>query len=78
MRSTLVACELLLVSAACAALPEIAIAKRHKHGAKPVLKKRQGGSLETTVYDILTYSTGGAYYANSASAPGEARMEAAC
>jgi hypothetical protein len=63
MRSTSIACEFLLASTAYA-LPEISIAKRHKHGAKPVLKKRQG-TLETTVYDILTYSTGGAYYANS-------------
>ncbi len=63
MRSTLVACELLLASAAVA-LPEISIAKRRKHGALPVMKKRQN-AVGTTVYDIVTYSTGGAYYANS-------------
>ena len=70
MRSTFIACELLLASAALA-LPEIPIAKRNKHGARPVkekrsgLKKRQDGTLTMTVFDILTYSTGGAYYANS-------------
>jgi hypothetical protein len=63
MRASLLACAPLLASAAFA-LPEILIAKKHKHGAKPVLRKRQG-TVETNVFDIITYSTGGAYYANS-------------
>lgn len=53
------------------ALPEISIAKRDRHSngrSRDVargLLKRDAGTLETNVFDILTYSTGGAYYANS-------------
>ena len=43
------------------ALPEIAIAKQGGH--KLGLSKRDG-TIQTTVYDILSYSSGGAYYAN--------------
>lgn len=63
MMKTYLAAEILLATATYA-LPELSIAKRHKHGARPVHVKRQG-TVGTTVYDIITYSTGGAYYANS-------------
>ncbi|KAK3723628.1 hypothetical protein LTR37_001509 [Vermiconidia calcicola] len=68
MKPTLITCELLLATAALA-LPEIRIGKKHKHKnspARPVYGKRQvtDGTLDTTVYDIITYSIGGAYYAN--------------
>ncbi|KAK5173312.1 uncharacterized protein LTR77_001993 [Saxophila tyrrhenica] len=68
MRSTTLTTTLtttLLVATTVTALPELSIAKRHKHGARPVLQKRQDDEIVgTTVYDIITYSTGGAYYAN--------------
>jgi len=57
----------LLHNAAVHALPEIAIAKHRHAGSNPVrLKRRQddGGTVETNTYDVLTWSTGGAYYAN--------------
>lgn len=63
MRSTQLACELLLLASTTYALPELQIAKRHKHGARPILQKRQS-AIGTNVYDVLTWTTGGAYYAN--------------
>jgi hypothetical protein len=67
---TAVAAGLLLASWAYA-LPEISISKRDRHSqgrstdvARGLLK-RDDGTLETNVFDILTYSAGGAYYANS-------------
>ena len=66
--------QLLLASTAVHALPEIAIAKRrHADVNAARLRKRQtegnggsthGGTVGTNVYDVLTWSTGGAYYAN--------------
>jgi hypothetical protein len=57
--------QLLLFSAAVTALPELAITK---HRAADVtaarLRRRDGGTVQTNVYDVLTWSTGGAYYAN--------------
>jgi hypothetical protein len=45
------------------ALPEIPITKQTKgHGAHRVRKRQTVG---TNVFDIITYSIGGAYYANS-------------
>jgi hypothetical protein len=65
---------LLLSSAAVHALPEIAITKRRHADVNPArLNKRQnsdsGGTVETNTYDVLTWSTGGAYYANGESLP---------
>ena len=56
-------------SAAVLALPEVAITKhRHADFNPALLSKRQnddsGGTVETNTYDVLTWSTGGAYYAN--------------
>ena len=56
-----IAAELLLATATYA-LPEISIAKKHRHGVKPITKRQTVG---TTIFNIITYSTGGAYYANS-------------
>lgn len=57
-----IAAEFLLATAVFA-LPEIPIAKKHKgHGAHRVRKRQTVG---TNVFDIATYSIGGAYYANS-------------
>jgi hypothetical protein len=64
---TSVAYGLLLSGAAVQGLPEISIAKHRTAGVTPVrLRKRQdgGGTVETNTYDVLTWSTGGAYYAN--------------
>lgn len=65
------AAHLLLLSSAAAvhALPEIAITKHRHADVNPArLSKRQtgdsGGTVETNTYDVLTWSTGGAYYAN--------------
>lgn len=60
---------LLSCAATAHALPEIAIAKHRHADVNPArLKRRQdsdtGGTVETNVYDVLTWSTGGAYYAN--------------
>ena len=70
MRRSYLAAELLLVTGAYA-LPEISIAKRdrHTHGqtrdvANGLVKRQDAGTVETNVFDILTYSAGGAYYAN--------------
>jgi len=51
------------------ALPEIFITKRD---AKPFVKstvisdliKREGGTVGTNVFEVLTWNLGGAYYAN--------------
>ena len=66
--------QLLLVSSAVHALPELAISKkRHADVNAARLTRRQnngntggthGGTVGTNVYDVLTWSTGGAYYAN--------------
>lgn len=63
--------SLLLSSAAAAvhALPEVAITKHRHADYNPArLSRRQtgesGGTVETNTYDVLTWSTGGAYYAN--------------
>lgn len=65
------AVHLLLLSSAVAvhALPEVAITKRRHADVNPArLSKRQngdsGGTVDTNTYDVLTWSTGGAYYAN--------------
>lgn len=56
-----------LLAASVHALPELSITKRDAKGAASHvargLVKRQG-TVETNIFDILTYSTGGAYYAN--------------
>jgi hypothetical protein len=70
MRTTTTnAAHLLLLSAAVNALPEVSITKhRHADFNPALLSKRQngdsGGTVETNTYDVLTWSTGGAYYAN--------------
>ncbi|WPH01382.1 Hypothetical protein R9X50_00422700 [Acrodontium crateriforme] len=64
MRTTAVAP---LLVAGAAALPELSVAKRDVHGrASPLARGmvRRDGTDETVVYDILAYSSGGAYYAN--------------
>ena len=64
---TSVAYGLLLSGAGVSALPEVSIAKHRDAGVNPArLKRRQdgGGTVETNTYDVLTWSTGGAYYAN--------------
>ena len=64
--------QLFLLATCVYGLPEIAIQRRdrHNHGdtadvARGVVK-RQEGTLETNVFNIITYTTGGAYYANGA------------
>lgn len=64
MKATYIAAELLLATAALA-LPEIHIGKKHGHRHARPLRKRQ--TVGTSVYNIQTYSIGGAYYANSGS-----------
>lgn len=55
------------------ALPEIAITKRDgelkaSERAHGVVKRADGdGTVETNVFDVATWSTGGAYYANGES-----------
>jgi hypothetical protein len=66
------ALQLLLLSSAVSALPEITIAKHRHADFNPArLRRRQngdsGGTVETNTYDVLTWSTGGAYYANGES-----------
>jgi hypothetical protein len=66
------ALQLLLLSGAVSALPEITIAKHRHADFNPArLRRRQngdsGGTVETNTYDVLTWSTGGAYYANGES-----------
>jgi hypothetical protein len=68
------AAHLLLLSSAAAvhALPEVAITKHRHADVNPAkLSRRQtgdnGGTVETDTYDVLTWSTGGAYYANGES-----------
>ena len=54
-----------LFATSVVALPEIPIAKQTKgHGAHRIRKRQTVG---TNVFDIITYSIGGAYYANSTS-----------
>ncbi|KAM0721803.1 hypothetical protein Q7P37_002728 [Cladosporium fusiforme] len=60
----------LLVCGITHGLPEIAIVKHRHADVNPArLKRRQNadennGTVETNTYDVLTWSTGGAYYAN--------------
>ncbi|TKA71716.1 hypothetical protein B0A55_10833 [Friedmanniomyces simplex] len=61
--------SLALLATAAHALPELLITKRDADlrtspVARGLLKRQGGGTVETNVYDILTYSSGGAYYAN--------------
>ena len=60
-----IAAEVLLLATAALALPEIPIAKKHKTNGAHRVRKRQ--TVGTNVYDIITYSIGGAYYANGSS-----------
>lgn len=60
---------LLFLASTAQALPEVAITKHRHADFNPArLQKRQdsdtGGTVETNTYDVLTWSTGGAYYAN--------------
>ncbi|KAK3117728.1 hypothetical protein LTR53_000657 [Teratosphaeriaceae sp. CCFEE 6253] len=61
---------LTLLAGTAHALPELLISKRDahlqtSHVARGMVKRASGdGNVETSVFDILTYSTGGAYYAN--------------
>ena len=66
---TVVATSLLVASAA--ALPELFVSKRDKHTngatanfARSVGVERRSGTLSTNVYDVLSWSYGGAYYTN--------------
>ncbi|CAK1359888.1 Candidapepsin-7 [Cercospora beticola] len=73
MRS-LAALPLLLTSTS--ALPELSISKRDRHTggqtdlsargvpARSRLTPRQDGFIETNIFDVLAWSSGGAYYAN--------------
>jgi hypothetical protein len=54
----------LLFGAATAALPELAISKHKSVGLNPARLRRRAGTVGTDVYDVLTWSSGGAYYAN--------------
>jgi hypothetical protein len=61
----------LLAASAAAALPEIFVSKRDRHTngatsnfARSVGIDRRAGTVGTNVYDVLSWSTGGAYYAN--------------
>lgn len=61
-----------LLAVSAAALPEIFVSKRDRHTngatshfARGVgIDRRAGGTLTTNVYDVLSWSIGGAYYAN--------------
>jgi len=57
-----------LLLAGAHALPELSVAKRDAHlrvsDAASGLAKRAAGTVTTNVFDILTWSSGGAYYAN--------------
>ena len=67
MRSYSLVAEALLLSSASAALPELSIAKKFNRDLAPALRKRQAqddGTVTTNVFDVITWSTGGAYYAN--------------
>jgi hypothetical protein len=71
MRSTSTLLLAATTATAVHALPELSISKRDAQlqrsaVAKGVLKRdsNSGGTVETNVYDVLTWSTGGAYYAN--------------
>lgn len=79
MRSSLPV-ELLLLATSVRALPEIGLKKRDRHnGGKTadvadgmVKVKRQDDTLDTNIFNIITYTTGGAYYANvSVGTPGQ-------
>lgn len=57
-----------LLAAGVHSLPELFISKRDVHGhatnvARGLLR-RADGTVTTNVFDIASYSTGGAYYAN--------------
>ncbi|KAK4539508.1 hypothetical protein LTR36_010853 [Oleoguttula mirabilis] len=57
----------LLLAASAHALPELSISKRDAKLATSNVARglvKRGGTVGTNVFDILTYSTGGAYYAN--------------
>ncbi|KAK0862455.1 hypothetical protein LTS02_007214 [Friedmanniomyces endolithicus] len=61
--------SLALLATTAHALPELFIAKRDaalqaSPLARGLVKRQSGGTVETNVFDILTYSDGGAYYAN--------------
>ncbi|KAK4553333.1 hypothetical protein LTR86_009633 [Recurvomyces mirabilis] len=69
MRTTTTTSTLaLLATSANAALPHLSIAKRDSNlqtsNVARGLLRRDGGTVGTNVFDILAYSTGGAYYAN--------------
>jgi hypothetical protein len=65
----------LLIVSAAAILPEISVSKRDRHtdGAtanfarSALLERRAGGTVGTNVFDVLSWSYGGAYYANGKS-----------
>ncbi|KAK0354838.1 hypothetical protein LTR59_001549 [Friedmanniomyces endolithicus] len=61
--------SLALLATTAHALPELFIAQRDaalqaSPLARGLVKRQSGGTVETNVFDILTYSDGGAYYAN--------------
>ncbi|KAK5112865.1 hypothetical protein LTR85_011092 [Meristemomyces frigidus] len=67
MRTTASLAAPLLLAASVHALPELSISKRDAKLATSNVARglvRRAGTVTTNVYDILTYSTGGAYYAN--------------
>ncbi|KXL49613.1 hypothetical protein M433DRAFT_7632 [Acidomyces richmondensis BFW] len=70
MRSTVPSSLVLVLGLAAGthALPELAVSKRDGHLRASALARgvlrRDGGTLQTNVYDVLTWSSGGAYYAN--------------
>ncbi|KAK5722855.1 hypothetical protein LTR17_014241 [Elasticomyces elasticus] len=57
---------LLGATTAHASLPTLSISKSTLPHLQPALLRRAlgDGQVETSIYDIITYSTGGAYYAN--------------
>lgn len=73
MRSTTLT-PLLLASAYAHSLPELSITKRDRHtnGATNLLRRAVGthqiekrqGTLTTNIFNVMSWSLGGAYYAN--------------
>lgn len=62
-----------LLLASAHALPELSIAKRDRHTngktdlfarSIPQFERRQDGTVGTNVFDVLAWSSGGAYYTN--------------
>lgn len=69
MRHTVALAQLLLLGAA-SALPELSIQKKSHAAlgdALPARLRKRAGTDTTNIFSILTWSLGGAYYANGES-----------